>query len=208
MRRLLRLCAFTLGSLAALVTDAGAGSYDSSDPYHRYRAPNEKGAFTYDDSGDKVWSEEKVRIPAPPASEEGFLELQLESLPREFRAYIDPGAVDLNPNDRVLRYWLIVRSGASTTVSYEGANCASRELKVYAFADPRGPDGLRRVRDPRWQPVGFGRRNDYHWELFDSVLCSGSSPRDQRGITAAAKGYYERTRPMSEYSENLRPPLP
>ena len=204
----LRHRAFALALLAALPLAGAAGDYDSSDPYYRQRAPNEKGVFGYDDSGDTPWREDKVKIPPPPPAEASLSEVRLDSLPKGFRAYLDPAAIELNPTDKVLRYWIVVRSGGSSNVSYEGVNCASREYKVYAFADPRAPDGIRPIREPRWQEVGFSRRNDYRWELFDGVLCSGTSPREARGIAAAVGGYYQRARPLSEYSENLRPMMP
>ena len=208
MSHLLRRFACTLAGLATLASAASAATYDSSDPYSRQRAPNERGAFEYDDSGDKEWSEDKVKVPPPPAEDAGLAELRLDHLPKGFRAYLDPAAVELNPIDRVLRYWLVVRSGSASTATYEGVNCSTREYKVYAFGDPRSPEGFRPARNPQWQPVGFVRRSDHHWELFDTVLCSGSTPRDASGIAAAVGGYYQRARPLSEYSENLRPLIP
>jgi hypothetical protein len=200
--------ALALALLAALPTAGAAGDYDASDPYYRQRAPNERGVFSYDDSGDTPWSEDKIRIPPPPAADASLPEVRLDSLPKGFRAFLDPTAVERNPLDNVLRYWILVRSGGSINLSYEGANCASREVKVYAHADPRAPDGIRPVREPRWQEVGFSRRSDYRWELLDGVLCSGTSPRDTPGVAAAVGGYYQRARPFTEYSENLRPMLP
>ena len=92
---------------------------------------------------------------------------------------------------------------------YNGANVnASGAAVMLEIARLWQAQGFRPARNPQWQPVGFVRRSDHHWELFDTVLCSGTTPRDASGIASAVGGYYQRARPLSEYSENLRPLIP
>lgn len=184
-----------------------ARSYDQSDPYSRQRSENERGEFRYDDSKDVPWQEDAAgRVQVPPPPDEGTLaEVRLDSLQRPFTAYLDTNALAVSPSDGVLRYWLVVRSGASSTVSYEGMNCRTREYKIYAFADAREPDGLRPVREPRWQPLGFNRRSDYRWELADSYLCVGIDAKKPKDVIGTIRGHYQRANPFSEYRDNARP---
>jgi len=196
-------------AIAALLCAPGlhARSYDSSDPYSRQRSDNERGEFRYDDSKDVPWQEDAAgRVQVPPPPDDGALaELRLDNLPRPFTAYLDTNALSVSPSDGVVRYWLVVRSGSSSTVSYEGMNCRSREYKVYGFADPREPNGVRPVREPKWQPLGFNRRSDYRWELADSYLCIGVDAKKPKDVIGTIRGYYQRANPFSEYRDNARP---
>jgi hypothetical protein len=196
-------------TIAALLCAPGlhARSYDQADPYSRQRSENERGDFRYDDSKDVPWQEDAAgRVPVPPPPDEGTLaEVRLDNLQRPFTAYLDTSALAVSPSDGVLRYWLVVRSGGSSTVSYEGVNCRTREYKIYAFADAREPDGLRPVREPRWQPLGFSRRNDYRWELADSYLCVGTDAKKPKDVIGTIRGHYQRANPFSEYRDNARP---
>jgi hypothetical protein len=197
---------------AALLLAPGlsARSYDASDPYSRQRSEIERGEFSYDDSQDVPWREQgadKLEVPAPP-EDAALAQLQLDTLQRPFTAHLDTRTLAVSPVDGVVRYWLVVRSGGSATISYEGMNCQSREYKIYAFADPRQPGGLRRVPEPKWQPLGLGRRNDFRWELADTYLCIGKSAKAPQDVIGTIRGYYQRQNPMSEYTDNTRPQLP
>ena len=194
--------------LATAVSGPQAAGSDSSDPYYRQRSPHERGDFQYDDSKDVPWREDRIQVPPPPREDAALSELKLDTLPKPFVAYLDTATLNVNPNDLVLRYWFIVRSGSSTTTSYEGMNCRSREYKTYAFADAREPNGMRAVREPQWQALGFGRSNDYRWELADSYLCIGTDPKTPQDVVGSIRGYYQRQNPFSEYSDNTRPQLP
>ena len=200
-------------ALAALLLAPGLGArqYDQSDPYARQRAPIESpSGFEYDDSQDVPWREDgaaSLKVPPPPA-DDALAELRLDALQRPFTAYLDTSTLAVNPVDGVLRYWLVVRSGSSVTTSYEGMNCRSREYKTYAFAEPREPGGLRMVRDPRWQVLGFNRRNDFRWELADSYLCIGTDAKSPKDVVSTIRGHYDRANPYSEYRDNTRPWAP
>lgn len=188
---------------ALLLRGATAEPYDPTDPYSRRGSRIGSDALQYDDSKDVPWREEGITVPPPPGENTELVEVAMDELPKGFKAYLDLGSVTVNPLDRATRYWLVVRSGASANVSYEGVNCATRELKVYAYADPRG--AVRPVPKPEWKPLGFARANDYHWALADGYLCSGTSPRDPKELISALKGRYSFGKWYSEYTENLRP---
>lgn len=199
-------------AIAALLLAPGlpASSYDASDPYSRQRSENERGEFRYDDSKDVPWQEDsagKVQVPAPP-EDATLVELSLDALQRPFTAFLDTKTLAVSPADGVVRYWLVVRSGSAATTSYEGMSCRSREYKVYAFADPREPNGLRPVREPKWQPLGFNRRNDFRWELAETYLCIGTSAKAPKDVVGTVRGHYQRQHPFSEYTDNTRPQLP
>ena len=197
--------------VVALLLTGGvqAGPRDSTDPYSRNRSEIDKGEFRYDDSKDVPWREDSGPIQVPPPPEDGTLgELKLDALPRSFTAYLDTNTLAVNPGDGILRYWLVVRSGGSSTISYEGMNCRSREYKIYAFADGREPNGVRLVREPKWQLLGFNRRNDYRWELADSYLCVGIEAKSTKDVIGSVKGYYDRANPFAEYRDNARPSAP
>lgn len=202
-----RLAALPIAAL--LVASAvPARAYDASDPYSRQRSPNESGEFRYDDSQDVPWREDRIQVPSPPAEDARLGELRLDLLPKAFTAHLDTASLAVSPVDGVLRYWLVVRSGSSATTSYEGMNCRSREYKVYAFADPREPNGLRMVRDPRWQELGTRRGTDYRWELAESYLCIGTDAKTPADVVGTLRGYYQRQNPFSEYTDNTRPQMP
>lgn len=181
----------------------GAQTYDSSDPYSRRRADTESGTFRYDDSRDAPWREDRITVPPPPAVDAQLIEVALDELPQGFTAHIDFGSLSVSPVDRAVRYWLVVRTPTSSNVSYEGINCSTRELKVYAYADPRGT--VRPVPNPAWKPLGFVRVKDYHWALADEYLCASTAAREPRDVMSALKGRYSFSKPYSEYTENLRP---
>jgi hypothetical protein len=184
-------------------TSAGGEAYDETDPYSRIGRGIGSDASRYDDRQDPQWREDKVAVPPPPGADAQLIEVALDELPKGFTAYIDFGTLSVNPVDRATRYWLVVRTPTSSNVSYEAINCATRELKVYAYADPRG--SVRAVPNPTWKPIGFVRIKDYHWALADDYLCSTSSPREPRDVLSALKGHYSFSKPYSEYTENLRP---
>jgi len=194
--------------LATGVATAQAADRDSSDPYYRQRPLIDRGEFQYDDSKDVPWREDSATLPPPPANDAALGQLKLDSLPKAFTAYLDTASLDVNPNDGVIRYWLVVRSGGSATTSYEGTNCSSREYKTYAFADPREPNGVRMVRDPKWQLLGFTRSSDYRWEIADSYLCIGTDAKAPKDVVGTIRGYYQRQNPFSEYTDNTRPQIP
>jgi hypothetical protein len=198
-----------LAAVLALTAGAQAGSKDASDPYARNRSENEQGSFRYDDSRDIPWREDSGPVQVPPPPEDGTLgQLQLDNLPRSFTAFLDTKTLAVNPVDGVLRYWLVLRSGSSSTISYEGMSCRSREYKIYGFADPREPSGVRLVREPKWQPLGFSRRNDFRWELADSYLCLGIEAKSNKDVLSSIRGHYERANPFAEYRDNARPFVP
>lgn len=198
-----------LAAMLALTAGVQAGSYDASDPYYRSRPENEQGSFRYDDSRDIPWREDSGPIQLPPPPEEGTLgELKLDNLPQSFAAFLDTKTLAVNPVDGVLRYWLVVRSGGSSTISYEGMSCRSREFKIYGFADAREPNGVRLVREPKWQPLGFNRRSDYRWELADAYLCVGTEAKSAKDVLSSIRGHYERANPFAEYRDNARPFVP
>jgi hypothetical protein len=190
--------------LAALLLPAAhAERYDQTDPYSKLGRGIGSDASRYDESQDPVWREDKVAVPPPPAANAELIEVKLDELPTGFTAHIDFGSLSVSPVDRATRYWLVVRTPTSSNVSYEGINCATREIKVYAYADARG--SVRAVPNPTWRPVGFTRVKDYHWALADDYLCSTTSPREPRDVLSALKGRYSFSKPYSEYTENLRP---
>jgi hypothetical protein len=188
---------------ALLLPLAHAQGYDETDPYSRIGRGIGSDAPRYDDSKDPQWQEDRVTVPPPPAANAELIEAELDELPKGFRAFIDFGSLSVSPVDRAVRYWLVVRTPTSANVSYEAINCASRELKIYAYADPRG--AIRPVPSPAWKPIGFTRVKDYHWALADNYLCSGTTPRQPREVLLALKGRYSFSKPYSEYTENLRP---
>ena len=209
-QRSFRLSAAGLAALvlATGVATAQAADRDSSDPYYRQRPLIDRGEFQYDDSKDVPWREDSATLPPPPAADAALGELKLDSLPKAFTAYLDTASLDVNPNDGVIRYWLVVRSGGSATTSYEGTNCSSREYKTYAFADPREPNGVRMVRDPKWRLLGFTRSSDYRWEIADSYLCIGTDAKAPQDVVGTIRGHYQRQNPFSEYTDNTRPQIP
>lgn len=175
--------------LLALGSAQAARDRDPTDPFYDWKGENEKGVFDYDDSQDKPWQESDAKLPPLPTDAD-LLPLQLDTLPPNLKAYIGAGSLSFDPNDRVLRYWLVITSPAGAyNASFEGTRCETGEYKVYAFGNPRRTPSTRAASKPTWKPFDSNWRADYRAEMMRTLLCSEATrARKLDDILATLRG--------------------
>lgn len=194
MRATLLIAILLLGTTSAY-------GRDKTDPYEDFRAELDKQEFTYDETLGPQWKEKNVN--APPVAMDKLRKLNIDHGPRDATILIDPTTLNIDKGDRVTRYWVVIeKNGRPGSVNYEGLRCATREYKSLAYASPRKPEKIKPLGKPQWRPINHAGSNDFHRELAEDYLCSGTRARDRRAIMAALGGTYELHNPYSEYTDN------
>ena len=165
------LCFFAL-------TPVGANPY-LEDPDDR--------TFDYDDSQDKPWIENEAEIPPPP-DPSTLDELQITGLPPGFTLLLDLERLAVDPVDRVIRLWLVLRSkeGHDNT-SFEGYRCASGEYRVYAYADPRRDPPVREMTRSTWREARGSMAQNYRRHLLKQTFCGLRGARTPTEIRQAVR---------------------
>lgn len=109
-------------------------------------------------------------LPAFP-SRPGLIEFEVAGQ-REFRFYVDPASLSVDPRG-IVRYALVARSpGGAENVTFEALNCTTAEYRVYAFGHPDGTWG---GRPGKWQSVAESRQNQRR-TLLTEYFCPLSRP--------------------------------
>jgi hypothetical protein len=104
-------------------------------------------------------------------------------MPAGMQLFVDESRIAVNPNDGVVRMWLWVRSkfGAEQG-SFEGFRCATREYKVYAYANPTRNPPVTVAKMARWRVAKSGLSGNYRAELQRDYLCGISGARSPEEI--------------------------
>ena len=192
--------------LAALLAGA-AVARDVTDPYDPYRGPAEGSqGFRFDESLVEKW-EEQQQVEVPVLSEAGLQRIRIDHGPvGGMRFFVDLDTLSVDPEDEVVRYWLVTESGGSrSNVIYEGIRCSDGSFKTYAYASPRRPSLIKHAKSPEWEKIGGLGANDFHYELAEDYFCSRGSPRSMIGITAAVRGHVDFTNPNLEDADFVKP---
>ncbi len=154
------------------------------------------------DAEERPWREQRGEIPPLPG-DGAWTPVRLDSLPKNQHAYLALGSVTVGKKDEVVRYWLSIRSdGGGRMTTYEGIHCGQNNYIVYAYAHPRRKPPLRKVRHPKWKPLGAKAGLAYRVELRDDVFCSGETPRTVRQIRQSAVGRYEQMNPYDNWTND------
>ena len=162
------------------------------DPYERFRDDVERGEFAYDDSQDIPWIENETEILAPPR-EEDLVQVGLRQMPKGMRLLIDTRRISVDPDDGVVRLWLVLRSDAGVdNGTYEGYRCDTYENKVYAYATPRRTPPVTKALSPRWREVKPSRLGNHRMELLIDYFCTLRGTRTADEIRLALAGQVER----------------
>jgi hypothetical protein len=174
---------FILASPAVPARDVGA------DPYYEYRE-NDTGDFSYDDSQDIPWIENETEVLAVP-DPDNLTPVELDQLPAGMELLIDKSRINVNPDDRVVRVWLWIRSSAGAERgTFEGYRCETSEYKVYAYANPHREPPVTKAKRPRWislrSAIASMKRN-YRSELMND-FCSITGPRSVSEILGYLRG--------------------
>ena len=135
----------------------------------------------YDPNLEIPWLELETRVDAPPR-EEDLKELPMDSLPPNLKLYADFTNLVVDKRDLVTRTWFVVRSSQGAyNGTYEGIRCATKEYKIYAFANPTRNKALRVAKFPSWREI---KANSYRAELAVDYLCADTLPRSPDQIRA------------------------
>ncbi len=125
------------------------------------------GEFDIDFDNNKPWVELQAQIPAFPKLEEGISFTVSGATDNRFS--IDPKSISVGEDD-VVRYTLIVKSSeGAMNITFEGINCRSREIKLYAFG--RADGTWSRNRYAKWSPILYKDRDRQHHMLYDDFFC-------------------------------------
>ncbi|HBH36179.1 MAG TPA: hypothetical protein DDW45_07410 [Gammaproteobacteria bacterium] len=170
---------------------------DVTDPYDRFRGENDRDRFDFDDTLADPWKEQMGAIPA--VSLQALKKLTIDHGPIDASLYLDQDSIQVNKKDRMVRYWIAIKSGDRiSSLNYEGLRCSTGEYRSYAYASPRNSKQIMPLKNSRWRSVKQGGTRDYHHELAKNYLCSTGLPRTLKGIKASLGGAYELHAPYSQ----------
>jgi hypothetical protein len=185
-----RLPAVAIVPLLLLASIVLAAS-DPADPFDDVLSPFESNAeFDYDDSGDQPWREGESEVPALPMDDQ-LLPVRLDTMPAGMQAYLSPQRLGYTDEDRVFRFWLIIKSQAGAyNATYEGLRCDVQEYRVYAYGNPRRDPPVQANRNSSWQAVRRHGAANYRWEMLATLFCDEARrPRPLRDVVATLKGH-------------------
>ncbi len=162
------------------------------DPVWEYRDEVERGEFSYDDSQDIPWIENETEVLGLPAPD-NLVEVDLDQMPPGMTLYVDGSRITVNPDDRIVRVWLWVRSrSGADNGSFEGFRCDTREYKAYAYGNHKRRPPVSKAKRPSWRKVSKKLTGNYRKELMDRYFCGYGEPRDvdeiQRYLTGDLQG--------------------
>ena len=188
--RSVRLPALLLVMLLGLTGIAVADR--DADPVYEYRDEVERGEFSYDDSQDIPWIENETEVLAAPR-EEDLVRVGVDQMPPGLELLIDARRLTVDPDDRIIRLWMVVRSEAGVdNGSFEGFRCATREYKVYAFSNASRTPPVTKAKRPRWRPISRRRGGNYRLELLQDYFCGLGGARSADEIRVALNHEIER----------------
>jgi hypothetical protein len=142
----------------------------------------EQNEFNYDDSREIPWIEYKTNVLVMPKAQD-LSPLELDEMPAGMELFVDKSRIAVHPEDGVVRMWMWVRSkfGAEQG-SFEGFRCATREYKVYAYANPTRNPPVTSAKNARWRAAKSGVSGNYRAELQRDYLCGISGARSPQEI--------------------------
>ena len=159
--------------------------------------------FDYDSSHDKVWKEGATKLPTLP-SDDSLLAVDMDGLPQGLKLYLDADELTLSDADRVLRFWVVIKSPAGAyNATYEGVRCDTSEFKIYAYGRRHSKPNVRPVPKPIWRDIGSLPGDHFRRELAEDILCQGITPRSQPDIIQRIKYSPRDATDDTGYKDNL-----
>jgi len=181
------LAALVLCSSLAIAADGA-----DPDPYWEYRDEVDRGEFRYDDSQDIPWIENETEVLAVPR-EEDLVQLDINQSPPGLQVWIDRSRITVDPKDRVVRLWVVMRSEQGVqNGTFEGYRCDTGEYKIYAYSNPHRKPPVSKANRPVWQEVGGRRGINYRSEMMSDYFCGLRGVRTEAEIRDAIDGRLER----------------
>jgi hypothetical protein len=156
----------------------------SSNPY-----VDEPGSapFNFDESLVEPWMEQETTIPDPPELD-SLHELRADGLPPGFRLFLDIDRITVDPEDGIIRLWMMLRSSAGhENISYEGYRCITGEYRVYAYANLQRDPPVRALTRSTWRKARGERSTYYRKELLRHYLCGLRGARPPIEIQQAVR---------------------
>jgi len=148
------------------------------DPVYEYRDEVEKGEFSYDDSDDIPWIENETEVLGLPKPE-NLVAVELDEMPPGMQLSVDASRITVNPDDRVVRVWLWMRSSSGAgNGTFEGFRCSTREHKTYAFGAHQRKPQVSKAKRPLWREAKKSVHRNYRRELMDEYFCGYGEFRD------------------------------
>jgi len=188
----------TIVVTVAISLSPSLSARDDADPYYEYRDEVGRGEFSYDDSQDIPWIENETEVLALPDPDD-LTEVKLDQLPPGMSLLVDKSRITVNPDDKVVRAWLWVRSSAGAeNGSFEGFRCDTFEYKVYAYGNLGRTPPVTKAKNPRWFLANRKGKNNYRQELMGDYFCGYRQSRSAREITEYLTGEYQPD-PVFEY---------
>lgn len=110
--------------------------------------------------------------PPPPLRTSGLLPMAVTGTTMRFG--VDPASVTVG-TDGVVRYVVVATSPSGVVnAMYEGINCSSSQVKVYAYHNP--DSGWQPATQPKWQPLRGNPPMRHSLSLAQSGACLGDAP--------------------------------
>lgn len=174
-------------SVTSISTADDRGDVD----FPEYIGGDQGGDFNYDGDQDTPWIENEAKIlTVPPPGD--FSPVEIEALPPGLALRMDKSRILFDREDRVTRVWLAVSSQAGAdNISFEGFRCATREYKVYAYADRRRDPPVSKANRPAWRSVKTTARVNYRQELLNDYFCGIRGARSAEEIREVMTGTFE-----------------
>lgn len=178
--------------LALWLVIAGPLQADDSGVDALYRGEVEREGFEYDDSQDIPWIENETEVLAMPRPED-LRHVEIDAFPANLELLIDQSRITVGLKDRVVRVWLWVRSDSGVeSGTFEGFRCATREYKVYAYANPQRDPPVRKAKRATWLNAKKSATANYRAELLNDYFCGIRGTRDAEDIRGAMTGAFGR----------------
>jgi hypothetical protein len=154
------------------------------------------------DFSEKPLQESKIRLPAPPRSED-LIRFDMGPTRRGFEHFVDSASLSIG-EDGVIRYTLVVKSDmGATNVTYEAIRCVTRERKAYAYGRTDG--SWAEARDPEWHKIGAPSVEGPVYVLYNEFFCPGRSSVTSAGEAVAALKRGEHPRATGDVSSGFTP---
>ncbi|MCX7179343.1 MAG: CNP1-like family protein [Proteobacteria bacterium] len=136
--------------------------------------------------GQTKLTEREQPLPAFPR-QESLLEFYVSELTAN-HFFVDPLSIGVEQEGIVLYTIVVKTAGGATNINFEGINCSTGQLRI--FATGRN-DGLwSRARISEWQPIENKLVNRHHAALKHDYFCPGGRPLvdPAEGVDALRRG--------------------
>lgn len=138
----------------------------------------------YLDTESPQWKEATaIKLPAYPEPA-NLVEFFVDIPNPRFRYFIDSRSLTINPDDRAIRYTLVMQSvsGGANNVTYEGLRCDANKYKIYAYGNSL--QNFSRLNNPQWQHIKRTSPYPQHRELREILFCDSNLGYEPKAVAA------------------------